>query len=70
MTVNLTKAVDFTNKNIVKLLKKHPALVAGGVGLGVGATNLSTPAHQVENDIMREYLGDPNAVAVDRHIMN
>ena len=61
MTVNLTKAVDFTNKKIVNLLKKHPVLLAGGVGLGVGANNLSTPSHQVENDIMREYLGAPGS---------
>lgn len=59
--LNLTKIVDFIGDKIPALAKKHPALLAGGVGVGLGAANLRTPAQQVESDIMREYVGAPGA---------
>lgn len=61
MTARLAKGVDSINKRVLTFLKKHPAIVAGGVGVGLGASNLSVPAHQVENDIMNNYLGAPGA---------
>lgn len=61
MTAALTRSVDTINKKLLAMLKKHPSVVAGGVGVGLGASNLSTPAHRVESDTMREYLGAPGA---------
>jgi len=69
MTARLTKTVDVVNKKILSFLKKHPTLVAGGAGVGLGASTMSTPQQHVESDIMREYLGAPGAKYSSCNIM-
>lgn len=59
--LNLTRIVDLIGDKVPAVVKKHPALLAGGIGLGLGAANLRTPAQQVESNIMREYVGAPGA---------
>jgi hypothetical protein len=57
----LYRLVDALGKGVPKFIKKHPALVAGGVGVGYGASQLRKPVHQLEGSIMREYVGAPGA---------
>ena len=57
----LYRIVDRLGRGIPAFVQKHPALVAGGVGVGYGATQLRKPVHQVEGSIMREYVGAPGA---------
>jgi len=47
------KSVDFT--------KKHPVVVAGGTGIGVGISRSEAPRRKAQDRIMREYLGAPGA---------
>ncbi len=54
-------AVDNLATGTVNFAKKRPGLTLGGVGVGVGATNSLNPAQKVKGEVMREYLGAPNA---------
>ncbi len=69
MSARAVEGANRLSKTLLSFLKKHPAIVAGGAGVGLGATELRTPAHHVENTIMREYLGAPGAKYSSCHIM-
>lgn len=57
----VTKLINALGDKTPTLVKKHPSLVAGAAGLGLGAANSAGPAHRLESDIMREHLGAPGA---------
>lgn len=53
--------VDAGIAKAVELVRKHPVLALGGVGLGVGTTKAIVPGREEQDIIMREYLGAPGA---------
>ncbi len=57
----LSRLMNFLRDKIPEVATKHPAIIAGGVGAGLGLANMRDPAHQVESGIMREYVGAPGA---------
>ncbi len=59
--LDLVRVIDALSDRLPAIVKKHPALIAGGVGVGLGAANMRGNAQRVENDIMREYVGAPGA---------
>ena len=59
--LTLTQIVDALGDKIPQFAKKHPALLAGGAGVGLGLANVRGPAQVVENSIMNEYVGAPTA---------
>jgi hypothetical protein len=60
-TPAVTKFLDFLSGSVPRFVAKHPALVAGGVGVGLGAAAMRRKAYQTEASIQNERLGAPTS---------
>jgi len=57
---NIANVADAVNRAGKKLVTKHPALIAGGVGLGLGMDARMEAAPQLERKLMQEMMVGPS----------
>jgi len=60
-TPAVSKFLDFLSGSVPRFVAKHPALVAGGVGVGLGAAAMRRKAYETEASVRNEQMGSPTS---------